>query len=32
MSIEAPPPMKPHKKYCDVTGFQAKYKDRVSGL
>ncbi|XP_046846236.1 INO80 complex subunit C-like [Xenia sp. Carnegie-2017] len=26
-SIEAPPSFKPAKKYCDITGLQAKYKD-----
>ncbi|EAS07791.3 chromatin-remodeling complex protein, putative (macronuclear) [Tetrahymena thermophila SB210] len=32
MSIEGPPPLKPQKKYCDITGFESKYKDKSSGL
>ncbi|CAD8099929.1 unnamed protein product [Paramecium sonneborni] len=32
LSIEAPPSLKPAKRYCDVTGFEAKYKDPVTQL
>lgn len=31
-SIEAPPSLKPVKKYCDVTGLKANYKSPSSGL
>lgn len=38
-SIEAPPSIKPAKKYCDITGYevrswliQSKYTDTNSGL
>jgi INO80 complex subunit C len=30
LSIEAPPSLKPAKKYCDVTGFETKYKDPIT--
>ncbi|CAD8080392.1 unnamed protein product [Paramecium primaurelia] len=32
LSIEAPPSLKPAKKYCDITGFEAKYKDPITQL
>lgn len=32
VSVEAPPSMYPVKKYCDVTGFPAKYTDPRSKL
>lgn len=32
VSVEAPPSMYPVKKYCDVTGFPAKYVDPRSKL
>lgn len=32
VSIEAGPSMKPPKKYCDITGFPAKYTDPKSSL
>lgn len=32
LSIEAPPSLKPAKKYCDVTGFETKYKDPITQL
>lgn len=31
-SIAAAPSLKPKKKYCDVTGLPARYKDPKSGL
>jgi INO80 complex subunit C len=31
-SIAAAPSLKPKKKYCDITGLPAKYKDPKSGL
>ncbi|CAK3826993.1 Chromatin-remodeling complex subunit IES6 [Lecanosticta acicola] len=31
-SISAAPSLKPKKKYCDITGLPAKYKDPKSGL
>ncbi|PVU98758.1 hypothetical protein BB559_000724 [Furculomyces boomerangus] len=31
-SISAPPSFKPNKKYCDITGLQAKYKDPKTNL
>lgn len=32
VSIEAGPSMKPAKKYCDITGFPAKYTDPKTSL
>ncbi|KAH7388437.1 hypothetical protein KP509_16G075300 [Ceratopteris richardii] len=32
MNIEAPPSMYPAKKYCDITGFEAPYKDPKTKL
>ncbi|CEQ39693.1 SPOSA6832_01247, partial [Sporobolomyces salmonicolor] len=31
-SVEAPPSLMPQKKYCDVTGLEAKYVDPKSTL
>ena len=31
-SIAAAPSLKPKKKYCDITGLPAKYKDPKTGL
>ena len=31
-SIDAPPPLKPPKKYADVSGMPAKYTDPLSGM
>lgn len=31
-SISAPPSLKPHKKYCDITGLQGNYKSPSNGL
>jgi len=32
LHLDAPAPTKPVKKYCDITGFESKYKDGSSGL
>ena len=32
MSIKAPPSIYPSKKYCDLTGFEAKYTDPQTRL
>ena len=32
ISIEAPPSVRPPKKYCDITGFPAKYTDPKTKL
>ena len=32
MSIEGRPPLKPALKYCDITGFEAKYTDKNTQL
>lgn len=31
-SIDAPPSIKPVKKYCDITGLKAKYRSPSNGL
>ncbi|ORX58210.1 chromatin-remodeling complex subunit ies6 [Hesseltinella vesiculosa] len=31
-SIECPPSVRPQKKYCDITGLEAKYTDPKTGL
>lgn len=31
-SIQAPPSLRPKKKYCDITGLPAKYTDPKTGL
>ncbi|CAG8541470.1 3137_t:CDS:2 [Funneliformis mosseae] len=31
-NIEAPPSIKPQKKYCDITGLEAKYTDPKTRL
>ena len=31
-TVEAPPSLRPAKKYCDVTGLIAPYTDPKSGL
>lgn len=31
-NIECPPSILPQKKYCDVTGLEAKYTDPKTGL
>lgn len=32
MNVQAPPPIHPPKKYCDLTGLPAKYTDPRTGL
>lgn len=32
MSLDAPPSVKPKKKYCDITGLRANYTDPKTGL
>eukprot|EP01122_Echinamoeba_exundans_P011485 TRINITY_DN4576_c0_g1_i1.p1 TRINITY_DN4576_c0_g1~~TRINITY_DN4576_c0_g1_i1.p1 ORF type:complete len:215 (+),score=47.35 TRINITY_DN4576_c0_g1_i1:194-838(+) len=32
VSIRAPPSLYPVKKYCDITGYEAKYRDPATGL
>ncbi|PWN27725.1 hypothetical protein BDZ90DRAFT_220149, partial [Jaminaea rosea] len=32
LNIEAPPSLRPAKKYCDVTGLLAPYTDPKTGL
>ena len=32
MSLDAPPSVKPKKKYCDITGLRAPYTDPKTGL
>ncbi|PKC74248.1 hypothetical protein RhiirA1_335316 [Rhizophagus irregularis] len=31
-NIEAPPSIRPQKKYCDITGLEAKYTDPKTRL
>lgn len=31
-SVNAPPSLRPTKKYCDITGLQASYKSPVNGI
>jgi len=31
-NIESPPSIRPVKKYCDITGLDAKYTDPKTGL
>jgi len=31
-SIAAPPSLLPQRKYCDITGYEAKYTDPKTGL
>lgn len=31
-NIECPPSILPQKKYCDITGLEAKYTDPKTGL
>lgn len=31
-NIESPPSIRPIKKYCDITGLDAKYTDPKTGL
>eukprot|EP01095_Lingulamoeba_sp_RSL-Kostka_P000132 TRINITY_DN1023_c0_g1_i1.p1 TRINITY_DN1023_c0_g1~~TRINITY_DN1023_c0_g1_i1.p1 ORF type:complete len:115 (+),score=13.44 TRINITY_DN1023_c0_g1_i1:58-402(+) len=32
LSIKASPPLKPTKKYCDISGLESKYTDPKTGL
>eukprot|EP00742_Colponemidia_sp_Colp-10_P004144 GILJ01004422.1.p1 GENE.GILJ01004422.1~~GILJ01004422.1.p1 ORF type:complete len:158 (-),score=21.90 GILJ01004422.1:100-573(-) len=32
VSLEAPPPSAPPKRYCDITGFEAKYTEPTTRL
>lgn len=31
-NIECPPSIRPQKKYCDITGLEARYTDPKTGL